>query len=138
MLFDRLLRGVRKCTAQPKRFWLIFTLGLVIFSIFTHPFLNLTMFWYIELLSKWNMTIYVNIFSKSIVPRVAWKSNLSSAGGNNARRRCYANRGILKKVTRNFIFYTRNWKNNTAIFKNNKDVSRYPYSINRQNKEKMG
>lgn len=41
MLFDRLLRGVRKCTAQPKRFWLIFTLRLVILSIFTLPFSKL-------------------------------------------------------------------------------------------------
>lgn len=31
-------RDVRKCTAQITRFWLIFTLGLLILSVFTFHF----------------------------------------------------------------------------------------------------
>jgi len=54
-------RDVRKCTAQITRFWLIFTLGLLILSVFTIPFLSLKMFWYIVSLSKQN-AIFVNIF----------------------------------------------------------------------------
>ena len=122
-------RDVRKCTAQIIRFWLIFILRLVILSVFTFPFLSLKMFLYIASLSKQKHYV-CQYFSYSIVLRIAWKSNLNSSGGNNARRSCYANRGILKKVTRNFIFYTRSWKNNTAIFKNNKAVGWHLYCIN--------
>lgn len=64
------LREVRQCTAQTKRFWLIFTLGLLILSVFTFHFLSLKMFWYIVSLSKQKRYI-CQYFSYSIVLRIA-------------------------------------------------------------------